>query len=174
MAILGRVLGAFNVAEKAAVVVFANVIQSHAQLWNTGALWDYINPIMGIAVVISLLVNVRRKISLPDRKWSKPDVSWQVNVLFYASLILTMIFFSNWTFMLWGFDDASDSLEDAALHLLVVHQPVFHFGVGHNGPSYLVEDFADADYSTMKRPLLRDCRSKCVEKPKGGLEHGWN
>ena len=53
MAVLGRVLGAFNVL--AAAVVFVNVISGHAQLWNTGALWDYINPIMGLAVVISLM-----------------------------------------------------------------------------------------------------------------------
>ena len=64
MAIFGRALGVFNVA--AAVVVFVNVISGHAQLWNTGSLWDYINPMMAVAVVIGLLVNLRRKISLPD------------------------------------------------------------------------------------------------------------
>ncbi len=106
MAILGRVLGAFNVL--AAAVVFVNVISGHAQLWNTGALWDYINPIMGVAVLISLLVNLRRKISLQDEdRVSRTYL--EVNVLFYASIILAMVFFSNWTYMLWSFEDASDS-----------------------------------------------------------------
>ncbi len=106
MTILGRVLGAFNVL--AAAVVFVNVISGHAQLWNTGALWDYINPIMGVAVLISLLVNLRRKISLQDEdRVSRTYL--EVNVLFYASIILTMVFFSNWTYMLWSFEDASDS-----------------------------------------------------------------
>ena len=105
MAIVGRILGAFNVL--AAGVVFVNVLSGHAQLWNTGSLWDYINPIMGTAVVISLLVNLRRKISLPeDDRVSRMYL--EVNVLFYASIILTMIFFSNWFFMLWDFSDASD------------------------------------------------------------------
>ena len=106
MTILGRVLGAFNVL--AAAVVFVNVISGHAQLWNTGALWDYINPIMAVAVVISLLVNLRRKISLSDED-GVSRTYLEVNILFYASIILTMVFVSNWTFMLWGFDDASDS-----------------------------------------------------------------
>ena len=106
MAILGRVLGAFNVL--AAAVVFVNVISGHAQLWNTGALWDYINPIMAVAVVISLVVNLRRKLSLPNED-GVSRTYLEVNILFYASIILTMIFISNWTFMLWGFDDAPDS-----------------------------------------------------------------
>ena len=106
MAVLGRVLGAFNVL--AAAVVFVNVVSGHAQLWNTGALWDYINPIMGAAVLISLIVNLRRKISLAeDDRVSRTYL--EVNVLFYTSIILTMVFFSNWTYMLWGFEDASDS-----------------------------------------------------------------
>ncbi len=106
MAVLSRVLGAFNVL--AAVVVFVNVLAGNAQLWNTGALWDYINPIMGAAVLISLLVNLRRKIALTnDDRVSRMYL--EVNVLFYASIILTMIFFSNWFFALWEFDDASDA-----------------------------------------------------------------
>ena len=100
MVIVGRILGAFNVL--AAAVVCVNVLSGHAQLWNTGALWDYINPIMVAAVVISLLVNLRRKISLPDDdRVSRTYL--EVNVLFYASIILTMIFFSNWFFHAVGF-----------------------------------------------------------------------
>ena len=52
MVIVGRILGAFNVLS--AAVVCVNVLSGHAQLWNTGALWDYINPMMAVAVVISL------------------------------------------------------------------------------------------------------------------------
>ena len=105
MVIVGRILGAFNVL--AAAVVCVNVLSGHAQLWNAGALWDYINPMMAVAVVISLLVNLQRKISLPDDdRVSRTYL--EVNVLFYASIVLTMVFFSNWFFMLWDFGDASD------------------------------------------------------------------
>ena len=85
MVIVGRILGAFNVL--AAAVVCVNVLSGHAQLWNTGALWDYINPMMAAAVVISLFVNLRRKISLlDDDRVSRTYL--EVNVLFYASIVL--------------------------------------------------------------------------------------
>ena len=87
-------------------MVFFNVVSGHAELWNTGVLWDQINPMMVLAIVISFLVNLRRKISLPNDGVSRTYL--EVNVLFYASIILTMIFFGNWFYVLWDIEGASD------------------------------------------------------------------
>ena len=53
------------------------------------------------------LVNLRRKLALDD---DEAVSRWylEVNALFYASIILTMIFFSNWFYMVWDIGDASD------------------------------------------------------------------
>ncbi len=53
------------------------------------------------------LVNLRRKLALDD---DEAVSRWylEVNLSFYASIILTMIFFSNWFYMVWDIGDASD------------------------------------------------------------------
>lgn len=130
MAIVGRIIGAFNVL--AAVVVFFNVVTGHAELWETGALWDYINPVMALAIVISLLVNLRRKMALPDDD-TVSRTYLEVSVLFYASIILTMIFFSNWFYVLWDISEASDlSRTRHLLHWWVIN-PYFILVSGITG-----------------------------------------
>ena len=53
-------------------------------------------------------MNLRRKLALDDDEVVSRRYL-EMNVLFYASIILTMIFFNNWMLMLFDFEDASAS-----------------------------------------------------------------
>ena len=52
------------------------------------------------------LVNLRRKLALDDDE-AVSRRYLEVNALFYASIILLMVFFGNWMFVLFDFEDAS-------------------------------------------------------------------
>ncbi len=70
--------------------------------------FDIINPLMAIAIVVALLASLRRKLRMKDDGEVSREYL-EVNLLFYASVILVIIFFSNWFYVLYEIDEASDS-----------------------------------------------------------------
>lgn len=115
MRTLYLVLGTFSILV-AATVAFNQIIE-HSGLdvpWQeAGSIipWQYINPPMAIAVIIAILYNLRRKLRMPDSDAVTRDYL-ETNILFYASIILTTTFFSNWLFSV---NVSSEAPEDIQL-----------------------------------------------------------
>ena len=110
---LKRVLSVFLII--IAFAVFFNLILT--PVYHDGSpdypVWKVLNWFMAVAVVISLVVNFRRRFAIGD--WRFTDLeNLLVSTTYYASIALTMLFFWGW---LWTLNPESETGDAVTSHV---------------------------------------------------------
>ncbi len=108
-----RVLSIFLIIT--AFAVFFNLILT--PVYHDGStdypVWEVINWFMAVSVVISLIVNFRRRFAIGD--WRYTDLeNLLVSTTYYASIALTMLFFWGW---LWTLNPESETGDAVTSHI---------------------------------------------------------
>ena len=71
----------------------------YRELVDTGAIWNVLNWLMAVGLVIALIVSFHYKRTL-DRRGAAGDVTreyLEVNLIFYVTVVLALWFFWNWS-----------------------------------------------------------------------------
>ena len=113
MDVLRRILAIYLLV--AAFAVFFNLILT--PVYHDGSadypVWKILNYFMAAAVVISLLVNFRRRFAIGD--WRYTDLeNLLVSTTYYASIALAMLFFWGW---LWVLNPDSETGDAVTSHI---------------------------------------------------------
>ena len=108
-----RILSVFLIIT--AFAVFFNLILT--PVYHDGSpdypVWEVLNWFMAAGVVISLIVNFRRRFAIGD--WRYTDLeNLLVSTTYYASIALTMLFFWGW---LWTLNPESETGDAVTSHI---------------------------------------------------------
>ena len=114
MLVLSRLLSVYLVLT--AFAVFFNLILT--PLYHDGSseypIWQILNWFMAAAVVLSLIVNFRRRYSIGD--WRYTDIeNLLVSTTYFASIALAMLFFWGW---LWTLNPGSETGDAVTSHVI--------------------------------------------------------
>ena len=114
MLVLSRILAVYLVLT--AFAVFFNLILT--PLYHDGSsdypVWQILNWFMAVAVVLSLIVNFRRRFAIGD--WRYTDIeNLLVSTTYFAAIALAMLFFWGW---LWTLNPDSETGDAVTSHLI--------------------------------------------------------
>ena len=122
MDIVRRLLGVFLVV--IALVVAVNLMAT--PLYHDGSddypIWKIVNWFMAVGVVVALIVNALRKHAMGSGGANEPSVReyLKVNLTFYTTVVLTILFFWEW---FWTLNPDSET-SDGAVTSHMVYFPI--------------------------------------------------
>ena len=122
MDIVRRLLGVFLVV--IALVVAVNLMAT--PLYHDGSddypIWKIVNWFMAVGVVVALIVNAMRKRAMGARGANEPSVReyLRVNLTYYTTVVLTILFFWEW---FWTLNPDSET-SDGAVTSHMVYFPI--------------------------------------------------
>ena len=117
MDIVRRLLGVFLVV--IAIVVAVNLMAT--PLYHDGSedypIWKIVNWFMAAGVVVALIANTMRKRAMGLEGANEPSVReyLKVNLTFYATVVLTILFFWEW---FWTLNPDSETGEAVTSHMV--------------------------------------------------------
>ena len=114
MPLVKRFLAAYLVVT--AFAVFFNLILT--PVYHDGSpdypVWDIINWFMAAAVIISLVINFRRRFAIGDWRYSDLE-NLLISTTYFASIALAMLFFWEW---FWNLNPDSETGEAVTSHII--------------------------------------------------------
>ena len=99
MSLVRKLLAVFLGVVALVVAVHFMFSSFYRELVDTGAIWDVLNWLMAVALVVALIASFLHKRTL-DRHAAAGTVSREyveVNLIFYVTVVLVLWFFWNWS-----------------------------------------------------------------------------
>ena len=99
MGLVKKLLAVFLGVVALVVAVHFMFSSFYRELVDTGAIWNVLNWLMAVGLVIALIVSFHHKRTL-DRRGAAGDVTreyLEVNLIFYVTVVLVLWFFWNWS-----------------------------------------------------------------------------
>ena len=99
MGLVKKLLAVFLGVVALVVAVHFMFSSFYRELVDTGAIWNVLNWLMAVGLVVALIVSFHHKRTL-DRRGAAGDVTreyLEVNLIFYVTVVLVLWFFWNWS-----------------------------------------------------------------------------